>query len=376
MKKILIVVDTSRIAGRQLLSGVERYISAFARWQVYTQRPDYLHSSGQQLFDMEPHHFDGLFICDAVNISSLLKVPTPKVVNSIHKEINPGASSIITNSDKIGAMAADYLISLGFRHFAWCGFADLPWSTARSVSYSRYLRQRGFESVHHYDPAEPGSGEEHDKIARWLRRLPKPVCVFACNDDRALYVLEACKLSNLSVPEQVAVLGVDDDRLVCNLSWPPLSSVRLDFENAGFAAARHLDELMQGGARSIISVEPVEIVERQSTDVLAVEDPRLLAALIFIRNNFEKPVQADDVVKAAGLSRRELEYRFKSTLKRTIKQEIDRQRINFIKKQLLNSDQRVGQIAHSLHFTDPEHFSRYFKNLVGMTPGQFRKRTL
>ena len=146
------------------------------------------------------------------------------------------------------------------------------------------------------------------KISEWLKSLPKPVCVFAANDDGAVYILQACKIAGLPVPEEVAVLGVDNDELVCNLSSPPLSSMELDFENAGFLAARHLDELMHKKAEHrVILVRPLEIIGRRSTDILVLDDEFVTRALVFIRANFQKPISTADVVDAACISRRELE---------------------------------------------------------------------
>ncbi len=374
MKRVLIIVDTSRSAGRQLLSGAERYTSAFAGWEVHTKSPQYLRGSGEK-DDYRLDDFDGYFICDAENISRIIKIKKPKVVNSIHKEKNPGASSIITNSDKIGKMAAEYFFSRGFRNFAYCGFGKLSWSQRRYRSYKKSVARYGGKAVFEFHGTGQNSGKtERQLIAKWLQRLPKPLCVFACNDDRAIYVLEACKKAGINVPEQVAVLGVDNDRLVCNLSSPPLSSILLEFENAGFEGARHLDELMnEKAANKVINVDPTEIIERQSTDILAVDDEEVVSAMVFMRNNFHKPIQADDVVEATTLSRRALEYRFRHQLNRTIKQELDRLRIKHIKKLLASTTDPLYIIAGTLEFTDTEHFSRYFKNLTGMGPLEFRR---
>ncbi|AQT69137.1 Xylose operon regulatory protein [Anaerohalosphaera lusitana] len=370
MKKVLIIVDTSRNTGRQLLAGAEKYITAFARWQVQTKPPEYLESSSEDIYDLDS--FDGFFICDAKNISRILQTDKPKVINYIHESGSAGATSIVTNSDLIGRMAADYFYSLGFRNFAYCGFDNIPWSEKRLRSYESQVSSYGIEKVFTFNNSS-GLGKKKPVI-EWLQSLPKPVCIFGCNDDRAIYIMEACKVGGISVPEEVAVLGVDNDELVCNLSSPPLSSILLSFETAGFAGARQLEELMQGQASNeAIIVEPVEIIERQSTEMLAIEDKEVVSALVYIRNNFHKPIQASDVVNATAVSRRSLEYRFKNQLDRTIKQEIDRFRVNYIKKSLNKTDLPVYKIAASLEFTDGEHFSRYFKNLTGQSPMQFRR---
>lgn len=380
MEKIMIIIDTSRASGRKFLVGAEKYISALADWEVYVQPPDYLLKEHPRLDpDFPLEKLDGMLIRDAVNTVRIMNVNVPKVINDSQRELIPNTSTIITDSKKIGQRAGEYFLGLGFKHFAFCGFQEFAWSQKRHEGFKNFLVKQDIETVFYFGNErlkQHQSITERWKISEWLKRLPRPVCVFACNDDRAISVLEACKIAGLNVPEEVAVLGVDNDDLMCNLSYPSLSSIELDFERAGFSAARHLDELIQQKAGSeIIHVYPIEIIKRQSTDILAISDQEVVSALIFIRNNFHKPIQAVDVVDSTSLSRRELERRFKRYLKKTIKNEIEGLRIELIKKKLLNSKQSVYQIANELEFTDREHFSRYFRNATGQTPLEFRRKS-
>ena len=324
MKKVLIIVDTSRASGRKFLAGAERYISALANWEVYIKPPNYL--SGKNIrfdFGFPLKKLDGLLIRDAVNTLNILNINIPKVINDTHREFITDISTIITNSKIIGENAADFFLSRGFKNFAFCGFQGFTWSQKRLNSYKRTLNNKGVVTVHEFINEHPKQHQnivERWKMAEWLKKLPRPVCVFACNDDRAVSILEACKIASLNVPEEVAVLGVDNDELMCNLSSPSLSSIELDFENAGFVAAQHLDEQIQKKAEyKIINVDPLEIIQRRSTDVFAVDDKDVVRAMIYIKQNYQKPIQAVNVVDATCLSRRELEKRFKKHLKRTIK---------------------------------------------------------
>ena len=379
MKKVLMMMDTSRSTGRDLLSGAEQYISAFTKWEVHTLSPNYLaNDAAKDLKNLDLNRFDGFFVCYAENIAPILKMNKPKIIHHTPKENLPGPSLIVTHSTQIGEMAADYFISLGFKNYAYCGFKDITWSDQRHDSYQKVLRKNGFTDIHSFiDSPSNGKGTDQAKLADWLKQLPKPVAVLACNDDRAIYILEACKTHNINVPEEVAVLGVDNDSLICNLSSPPLSSIALDFENTGYLAAQHLDQRMtRRTASKILKVRPLEIVPRKSTDSLAIEDKELVTALRYIRQNFDRPIQVTDVVKATAVSRRELEYRFKNTLKKTIKHEIERLRIEFIKRKLTNSREPIYKIANTLEFTDPEHFSRYFKSQTGQSPSAFRQNQI
>lgn len=376
MYNVLIIVDTSRASGRKFLIGVEKYVAAFADWQVFIRPPDYVISEGAKSW-YRMKEIDGILIRDAHEKLNLLQIDKPKVINDTQREFIPGTSTVITDSEKIGTMAAEYFLRLGFKHFAYCGFAELQWSQKRYSSYVATLNKKGINKIYEYNNyphANNKKNTEHWKISKWLKKLPHPLCVFACNDDRAVSILEACKVVELNVPEQVAVLGVDNDELICNLSKPPLSSIELTFEKAGFSAAQHLNDLMQKKVEhKNIYVPPFEIVQRSSTDIFAIEDKNVIAALIFIRKHFYKPIQVLDVVNATCLSRRELEKRFKAALNKTIKDEIERLRIQLIQKKLLNSTKSISQIASELEFTDIEHFSRYFKNLIGQSPREFRQ---
>jgi len=385
MKKVLIYFDTSRLTGRDLLRGAETYLSTFAQWEVFTLNPNYLSDDfAKELGLLDLETFDGFlghtrnreFICCTEDISSILKdqkfdiyAPKKKMANT---------SPIKTNSLQIGETAAEYFISRGFKNYAYCGFINLDWSDGRYKSYSEALSQNGFNDTKYYmHRPSRDKVSDHKALAAWLVSLPKPIAIFTCNDDRAVSVLEACKINHINVPEEVAVLGVDNDDLICNLSSPPLSSIALNFKNAGFQAAKHLDELMtKNTENTTIDVLPVEIFTRRSTDIVAIEDPELASAIVFIKEHFQEPIQVTDVVDATTLSRRELEYRFKFEIKKTIQEEINRFRIEMIKKMLMTSREPIHHIANQLKFTDPEHFSRYFKNLTGISPSVFRRSSV
>lgn len=360
------------------MAGVERYISAFADWQVIIEPPDYLPNHKQGTLSwLQTQDLDGLLVRDATMTMSLLRIDKPKVIHDTQRELIPDTSTIMADSESIGQLAAEYFLELGFKNFAYSGFHGLAWSHKRFDSFEKTLKEHGAVNIFDYwsETHEMQSGTTLAwKLAEWLKTLPRPLCVFTCNDDSAIYLLQACRIAYIPVPEEVAVLGVDNDELICNLASPPLSSIELGFEQAGFLAARHLDELIRNEAQhQVILVRPIEIVNRRSTDILAIEDKHVVNALVFIRSHFQNPIQAEDVVKAARISRRELEKRFKKYLNKTIKNEIDRLRIEWVKKRLANSNEPIYHIAESVNFTDPEHFSRYFKKATGMTPTEFRK---
>ncbi|MEN6384382.1 MAG: DNA-binding transcriptional regulator [Phycisphaerales bacterium] len=365
------MIDTARAVGRRFLRGIELYIRSFAQWEVSVHAPDYLPAKSPGFHSsFQLNQADGLIALDSKYIAKLLKLKIPKIIHSTQREVT-GVSTIYTNAKRIGELAAEYFINLGFNNFAYCGFAGMAWSEIRFKEFAHCLKKRGFKNIFNYNKRS---------IIEWLKMLPKPVCVFACNDDYGVRILQACKVAGLSVPEEIAVLGVDNDELICGLSSPSLSSIELGFEKCGFEAAKLLNGMMTEKKKKKkkkknrhIVVEPTEIITRQSTNIFAVDDEQVVMALIFIRENYQNPIQVKNVVDTTVLSRRELEQRFQSRLKRSIKDEIDRLRIEWIKRRLISSSDTIYNIANSLAYTDQYHFSRFFRQIADCSPKEYRR---
>jgi LacI family transcriptional regulator len=216
---------------------------------------------------------------------------------------------------------------------------------------------------------------EEAVLAKWLRGLPKPVGVMTCNDDRGQHVTEACANAKLDVPYEIAVIGVDNDDQVCDISNPSLSSVALDVEQAGFWASELLDRMMAGQKLppQTVIVHPSRVVTRQSTNILAVEDKSVSQALNFIQQNAKRLIQVDDVIKAISVSRRCLHDKFMKTLRRSVYDEIKRVRIDLISQMLLETDLSISDIALNLGYDNTNHISRYFKQKMGISPLEYRK---
>lgn len=212
-------------------------------------------------------------------------------------------------------------------------------------------------------------------MANWIKGLPKPVGLMACNDERSCELIEAAQLAGVTVPEEVAVIGVDNDELICNLLDPPLSSIALNSDKAGYEAAALLDKLMAGEkmAGQTVIAEPAGVVARKSTDVSAVPDAAVVDAIRFIRAHAGEMIRVDDVVNATPLSRRLLERRFRKTVGRSILNEIQRMHVNSATEMLLNTDLPISQVAQKAGFSSATHLGVTFKQRMKMTPFAYRR---
>ena len=283
-------------------------------------------------------------------------------------------------ADRGGVASYEHLEGKGFAELAYCGDGRFLWSRQRGAEFTRGLAAKGRRCVDFVEQTvggRPGSDAEIRAIARWLKALPKPVAVFACYDGRALQVLEACQLLGLNVPEQVAVLGVDNDELVCELANPPLSSVQPNARRSGYEAAALLARLMRGEKKSVVpthQVQPVRVVERQSTDVVAVADAKVAAALKFIRQHACARVDVGDVLRAVPMSRTRLEEKFKALLGHSPHRQIVQQRIARAKHLLVESKVAISEVAEQAGFDNASYLSVAFRRETGLSPFAYRAK--
>jgi LacI family transcriptional regulator len=290
-----------------------------------------------------------------------------------------GISEIRADSRQAGRLAAEHFLERGFCSFAFCGYEGRVWSQRRQEGFTERLLEAGF-SCQVYQPAPLKHGlfwkQELPMVMAWLKSLPKPVAVMTCNDIRGRQVLEASLLGGLEVPEEVAVVGVDDDHLICNLSNPPLSSVAVNLNQAGYQAAELLDNLIRGEVREPrqIVAEALWVVGRRSSDVIVTEDRHVAAALRFIRDHARQAINVDDVVRYAGISRRGLEIRFRRAMGRSIRGEIQRIRLVFTKQLLTETNLPTERIAALAGFCSLPYLMSMFRRETGMTLAQFRRR--
>jgi LacI family transcriptional regulator len=278
-----------------------------------------------------------------------------------------------TDDREIARLATNHFLERGFRHFAYCGDDRFNWSRWRGDHFCKLLETAGHR-CHIFVPLRQQSDTQIRAMEDWLRQLPKPVGVFACYDIRGQQVLDACRNAGLAVPDEIAVLGVDNDELLCELASPHLSSVVPDTHRAGYEAAALLARMMKGEHLPVVEVRiaPIGVHGRQSTDVLATDDPHVVRAVRFIRDHACEPIKVRDLLRAVPLSRKVLETRFKKLLNHTLHDEIVRVKVDRVKQLLVNTDLTLADIAGRTGFEHSEYLSVIFKRETGVTPAVYR----
>lgn len=374
--QVALLVDTSRSYGRDIVRGVRRYAAEHGPWSLYYEPRDLTSGFPNWLRD-----WPGDGILSRTGGADLLKqlVATKlPVVELRATKLNHPFPFVGMDNSLIGHVVAEHFRSRGFTQFACCldeserffvqrceRFVETvkSWSMTCDVFTikTRTRRQR-------WD-------QHQQELSNWLMKLPKPVGVFAIHDQLGFWVLDAARRAGIPVPEEVAVVGGENDNMLCETASPPLSSVRLRGAAVGYAAARLLDDRMHGRkTKQNILIPPADIVVRQSSDIVAVKDAQVAQALRFIRQHATDDIGVPEVAKAVALSRTTLERRMKATIGRSPGEEINRVRFAAVEKLLSHTDMTLEAIAARAGFAHPQYMAEAFRKRTGQTPGQFRER--
>jgi LacI family transcriptional regulator len=386
--KVALLIETSRGYGRALLRGIVRYARLHGPWGFYVTPGDF----EQVLPRMKSWGGTGIIArIETPQVArAILNSGLPTIALDLSKEqLRPGhplarLDEVASDSRGAARMAAEHLLDRGLRHFAFVGLSGRVWSDRRREGFVARIREFGFD-VHVYEPMRTGRERawerEQPKLSKWIRSLPRPVGLMACNDDRGREVLEACRSAGLAIPEEVAVIGVDNDDLLCELADPPLTSVALNAEAGGYRMAALLDERMRARGRAAsrkpqrLVVEPLRVETRRSTDIIALDDPEVASAVRFLQDRGCGPIGVDDLVDHLAISRRSLEIRFRKMIGRTIHEELQRVRLERARRLLLETDHSIPRVAEAAGFSSPSYFVQVFRQHTGLTPARFRKQS-
>jgi len=369
MIRIGIQVDFAGSYGRGILRGVMAYANLRADWE-FVMPPMYSLSSKP----LDPRAVDGV-IAMVHAVKSLdryrrAKVPVVNTASTIsarhlHRAKVP---TVLPDDSAVGKMAFDYFWEKLFRSFGFCGHPTAAWSLLRRNAFAERCRA---EKVFFSDTVDANQVSKE-----WILSLPRPCAILAANDRYAWHAINVCRQTGISVPEEIAVLGVDNDVLLTEMVRPTLSSIELGAERVGFEAAKMLDELMKGQAVSQppIEIPPHGVITRHSTDVFSIEDEVVAEAAQFIRRHASEQISVDDVLSEVLMSRRNLERRFKKVMRRSLLDEIRRVHLDRAAKLLRETSWAIPQVAAQSGFASLVRFSTVFREHMGITPTGYRRR--
>lgn len=384
IRHVALIMDTQVAPRRNMLTGVARYIQEHEPWALYL-KPFGVDKSLESWLQ----HWDGDGIIAAVSDPASFptsfaftnrRFPVVDVVGVLSHEHVP---LVHTNDRAVGRLGAEHLMERGFRHFGFCEYSGNTafWSSDRRKGFRETLQRKGFDTAVYLLPLPGGKGgpltweQQQRELAAWIEALPKPVGIMTTNDLMGQQFLEACLRLRINVPEEVAVVGADNDEPICRISQPPLSSVIINDHQRGYEAAALLDRMMQGDKppREPIYIEPAGVSARASTDILAIDDAAVLKALRYLRERACDPISVNDVVRAVPVSRTVLERRFRKVVGRTINNEIIRLRLNRAIELLTQTELEMKQIAHRAGFGSQSYMNAVFQMKLAKTPGSYRR---
>lgn len=383
--RIALLIESHRTYERNLLRGIAAYAHVHGPWSFFQQ----VRAPGNVVLTrLEKWGGDGLIMrCESrklIQHIQKLNIPTVDLLGWYDLEDIP---TLDTDHRAVAHMAADHLIEHGFEQFAYCGFDGLYYSERRREYFTEYLSELGykvsvFQCPRQSHDRDSSTFEAHgvldaEALAAWVASLPKPVGLMACNDARGEHVLDACSQCGIVVPDETAVIAVGNDDVVCDLCAPTLSSIEPNTRKMGYEAAALLDRMISGEDLPTVKilVGPLDVITRQSTDVLTIADGDVAAAMHFIREHAAEGVNVEDVLEHVGVSRSTLERRFARFVGRSPKAEIIRAQLHRVKQLLSRTDYPLVKIAQLAGFNHVEYMCNIFKDKTGQTPGQYRKQS-
>lgn len=361
---------------RRALRGVWRYVESRPSWELTNIAPGSLATRLPKRF-----HPDGLIVtANTKSLNDSLRFWRRPAVNVSAVISGQRFCRVGVDNNQIGRLAADHFLERGLRHFAFVGPPSQLFSIERQTAFSQAIQDAGYSSES-YVSCAPQEFDPHGlhwdlepEVQKWLRRLPTPVGIFTPNDLWGVQVIVAARRANLRVPEDVAVLGVDDDDLYCEMTRPRLSSVIVPAEEIGYQAAALLDRLLDGAQPpdEPLLLPSVGIEARRSSEVLAIDDEAVIAALRFIRENSHQPLQVIDVLRQVPLGRRTLERRCRDLLGWGLAEEIRRVHLDRARTLLANTSLSIQAVATQAGFQDYRHMARIFRRQFDMTATEYR----
>ncbi|HAI12404.1 MAG TPA: hypothetical protein DCM28_11915 [Phycisphaerales bacterium] len=376
LKRIAVLMPRADVHTRGIFCGITRFARPLRAWQFHMGLPEA--SIMNDLRRWRPHGIIATIPNHKLEKRfQSLKVP---LVNCSSNCSSAKLHRVITDNQAVGKMAATYLTAKGYKHLAYCGESHMGASRDRQNAFIKHAPATVHLHEDHCVQEQVGEvgwrvSDQDDRLRQWLIQLPKPAGILACHDPIALVLLETCRQLNIDVPGELAILGVDNDQLLCEMAYPTLSSIEMAHERIGFEAARVLDQLLTDSKIKpfIQTIKPLGVATRQSTDGLASADSLVGAAVRYIHEHADHPIRVMDVVQQSAVSRRNLEMRFESAIGKSILQVIQQAHIKLAQQLLTRTQLSIEEIAPACGYNSRERFSAVFREHVGLTPARYRQ---
>lgn len=385
-RSVALLIETSNAYARGLLEGIAEYQRERDNWSIFLPEQERGAAPPTWL-----RRWQGDGIIARIETSQIARFVTQlnlPVVDLSAKRVIKNVPWVETDDAAIAKLAFEHLYERGFRNFAFCGPKGFNWSKWRFEQFQALCQTAKveFHAFHSEPPRGTKPKSQTHPLEDWLHKLPKPIGMLCAYDIQAQIVLDTCRNREIAVPEQIAVIGVDNDAILCDLCHPSLTSIAPDARGAGYAAAKLLDQLMDNRNHPIKQhrhsqqfkdayhlLKPIGIVQRQSTDVTAIADSRMTEALRYIRDHACDGINVLDVLSHISMSRRSLEFQFARVTGKTPHEMILSVRMSRARQLLMQTDMSLDEIADRCGFEHPEYLSVVFKRHFGTSPGRFRK---
>jgi LacI family transcriptional regulator len=383
-RRVALLIESSRGYGRALLSGVARYARVAGPWIFHHEERSISDTMPMRIRRWRP---DGVIArIEHPTLARQLRRLDVPIVDLFDKRMLPNVPAVLADHKAIARLAADHLMSLGLRHFAFCGFSGLAFSEQRGKYFHEYLAARGHETlvfgqrgrtrIRALTRVETRAQYQTGELTAWLRSLPKPIGILACNDGRAYGLLHTREEHGIRVPDDIMIVGVDNDPVWCELSGLSLSSVDPNAERIGYEAAALLDRMMNGHRRipEKTLVSPRGVVVRQSTNALAIPNREMADLLRYVREHACEGLTVKLLCRHTATARSTLCRWFAKHLGHSPAEELARIRVDRIKELLSTTTMSLEEITHRCGFTHIETMHRLFKRATGTTPGGYRSQ--
>ena len=377
VRRVAVLAGSSIGWREKLMRGIAGYSNEHGHWHVYTA-PEGTEAS---LFFSETYSWDGLIVrvIEASEARRIQKLGVPAVSVGSARVPSDALPRVKVDDVALTGLAARHLIAAGLRQFAYCSWFKKQ-DEDRGLAFAGHLAEKGYSCDFYSDstplaPSAPWQARQRD-LAKWLKKLPKPIGILTWNPDVACQLVEACQVAGVSVPQDAAIITADDDPTKCELSNPTISAIEIPAGRIGYEAASLLDRLMSGrrAPSKPILIQPAGIVTvRQSSNTSTLPDRDVHLAVQYIREHCTQSVRMNEVARRLAVSRRWLERHFKQVVGHSPHEELQRCRLERAKKMLLDTDLDAARIAAASGFASPSYFNTFFRRLTGMTPLTFRE---